>query len=128
MNDDYERGYQDGQMDAEATPTATMFEGCKVSVGISRDGYAAEAKACVNIELPVGSDLHAFFESIAYKRSGANGTHMHAPDVPPNAMKITTGQAGILITKNGGKPIVASNGQNIMTVLGKTYVWGKKHA
>ncbi len=122
MDEQYELGYQHGQMDAEATLTPTLFEEAKVSVGISRD-YNKGAVACINMEVPLGSDLHVFFESIASKKSQKS---QNSPDVPPNAIKITTGQASILISKNGGKPIVASNGQNLMTVGTQTYYWGKK--
>lgn len=122
MDEQYELGYQHGQMDAEASLTADLFEGAKVSVGISRD-HNKGAVACVNLEVPLGSDLHVFFESIATKK-GQRG--QNSPDMPPNAIKITTGQAAILISKNGGKPIVASNGQNLMTVGSNTYYWGKK--
>jgi hypothetical protein len=125
----YEQGYQDGMMDAEATPKAGMFDGAKVSVGIVRNNYqnANGPKASVNIEVPIGSSLHAFFESIATKRTSDKSPTLR-PEVPVDAVKITTGAASILIAQHGGKPIVSADGRNMMTVTDKTYYWGKKTA
>lgn len=123
----YEQGYQDGLLDGDATPKAAMFEGAKVSVGIVRNSSqnANGPKASVNIEVPLGSSLHAFFESIATKRT-SDKSPSSRPEVPNNAIKITTGAAAILIAQHGGKPIVSADGRNMMTVTDKTYYWGKR--
>lgn len=126
MDEKYEQGYQDGMMDAESTLKAAMFDGAKVSVGIIRNNYqnANGPKASVNIEIPLGSSLHAFFESIAVKRTSDTSPTLR-PEVPKTAIKITTGAASILIAQHGGKPIVSADGRNMMTVTDKTYYWGK---